>query len=83
MSEAPSILVVGGRGAKREKTRMVPVAKSLLEVDEDLLLSLGDRAGNLPPACCLGPGEPLIPDVRFHKPLTYLLEINTHYGAPF
>ena len=62
---------------------MVPVAESLLEVDEDLLLSLGSHARDLPPACSLDPGEPPILDVRFHKALTNLLEIQTHYGAPF
>ena len=82
VSNTPSISVIGGRGAKREKVRMVPVAASLLEIDEDLLLSLGRHTRNLPLIGSPELGEPPILDVRFHKTLTYLLKIHTHYGAP-
>ena len=44
ISETPSVTVVGGRGAKRENVRIIRVADSLLEVDEDLLDSLGPLA---------------------------------------
>ena len=82
VSNTPSISVIGGRGAKREKVRMVPVAASLLEIDEDLLPSLGQHAGSLPLICSPNPGDPPFLDVRFHKALTYLLDIHTHCGAP-
>ena len=71
----PRSRVVGGRGAKREKVRIIPVADSLLEVDEDLLDFLGALAANLPRICALEPGGPPILDVCLHKALTYLLEI--------
>ena len=82
ISETPSVTVVGGRGAKREKVRIVPVGDSLQEVNEDLLDSLGAVAANLPRICALDPGSPPILDVRLHKALTYFLESRTHYGAP-
>ena len=78
----PSVTVVGGRGAKREKTRTVPVGDSLQEIDEDLYQSLGDLMASLPRICALSWGSPPILDVRLHKALTYFMEIRTHYGAP-
>ena len=82
ISETPSVTVVGGRGAKREKVQIGPVGDSLQEVGEDLLDSLGAVAANLPRICALDTGGPPILDVRLHKALTYFLEIRTHYSAP-
>ena len=82
ISETPSVTVVGGRGAKREKVQIGPVGDSLQEVGEDLLDSLGAVAANLPRICALDAGGPPILDIRLHKALTYFLEIRTHYGAP-
>ena len=73
ISEAPSVTVVGGRGAKREKLRIVPMGDLLQEVDEDLLDSLAAVAADLPQICALDPGSPPILDVRLHKALTYYL----------
>ena len=81
ISETPSVTVVGGHRAKREKVRIVPVGDSLQEVDEDLLDSLGAVAADLPQICAVDPGSPPILDVRLHKALNYFLEIRTHYGA--
>ena len=81
ISGTPSVTVVGGPGAKREKVWIIPVADSLMEVDEDLLDSLGSLAADLPRICALDPRGPPILDVRLHKALTYFLEIRTHYGA--
>ena len=53
ISETPSVTVVGGQGAKLEKVRIIPVADSLLEVDEDLLDSLGPLAASLLRICAL------------------------------
>ena len=58
VSDTPSVTVVGGCGAKREKTRTIPVGDSLQEIDEDLLGSLGDLAASLPRICALGHGAP-------------------------
>ena len=82
ISEAPSVTVVGGREAKREKVRIVLVADSLQVVNEDLLDSPGALAADLPRICALDPRGPPILDVRLHKALTYFLEIRPHYGAP-
>ena len=82
ISETPSVTVVGGQEAKREKVRIVPVGDSLQEADEDLLDSLGAIAADLPRICARDPRGPPILDIRLHKALTYFLEIQTHYGAP-
>ena len=64
--DTPSVMVVGGRGAKREKTRTIPVGDSLQEIEEDLFGSLGDLTASLPRICALGWGSLPILDVRLH-----------------
>ena len=56
--DTPSTTVVGGRGAKREKTVTVPVGDCLQEMDEDLHQSLGDLTACLPPGLRSRTGEP-------------------------
>ena len=58
VSDAPSITVVGGRGAKRKKVRMVPLVASLLEIDEDLRHAIGGCAAHLLLICSPDPGDP-------------------------
>ena len=82
MSDTPSISVIGGQGAKRQKVRMVPVAVSLLEIDEDLLRTIAGYAVDLRLICPPDHGGAPLLDVCFHKALTYLLEIRTHCDAP-
>ena len=80
--DAPSVTVVGGRGAQREKTKTIPGGDSFQEMGQDLFGSLGDLTASLPRICALGWRSLPILDVCLHRTPTYFMDIRTHYGAP-
>ena len=75
--------VVGGRPAnlKRERTAKVYVQDKILDVDKEMLETLGGREEQIQPACQLSDTS-LIMDTRIYKALTYLLQATTHYDPP-
>ena len=67
--------MVGGRPAKREKTTKVYVNEKILDVDKEMLDTMGE------PVCEVQDERPIMA-TQIHKALTYLLWATVHYDPP-